>query len=167
MSLYHEVYKQSKRFLDRYVQAYGDLPGIFRDHRYFEKLVTRFGFSSDEFLSLIEPKTLDCCKMIQELNRLYRSNPYETVFALFCFSCHGMIQDGRQVILVNEYSKVKGFYQFFGAEENMRISALNFSNAYIVGFFACCREIFLVTQHSGCISLADKNEIYLKRRLQA
>ena len=42
---------------------------------------------------------------------------------------------------------------------------MTYSNAYIVGIFACCREIFLVTQHSECISLADKNEILLKKRL--
>ena len=47
----------------------------------------------------------------------------------------------------------------------MRTAAQSYSNAYIVGIFACCREIFLVTQHSECISLADKNEIFLKKRL--
>ena len=75
----------------KYLQAYGDLPGIFRDHRYFEMLVTRFGFSSDEFLSLMEPKMKDCINMIKDLNRIFKSNPQMTVFALFCFACHGMI----------------------------------------------------------------------------
>ena len=114
----------------------------------------------------MEPKMKDCNIMIKELNRLFKSNPHETVFALFCFACHGMIQDGRQVILVNEHSKKKGFYQFFGAEENMRMATQTFSNAYIVGIFACCREIFLVTQHSECISLADRNELLLKKKMQ-
>ena len=48
----------------------------------------------------------------------------------------------------------------------MRTGAQTFPNAYIVGIFACCREIFLVTQHSEGISLAEKNEIELKRRLE-
>ena len=43
---------------------------------------------------------------------------------------------------------------------------MRFFNAYIVVIFACCREIFLVTQHSECISLAERNEITLKKRLQ-
>ena len=47
----------------------------------------------------------------------------------------------------------------------MRTAAQTYTNAYIVGIFACCREIFIVTQHSECISLADKNEIYLIKRL--
>ena len=103
--------------------------------------------------------------MINELNRLFKRNPHETVFALFCYSSHGMIMDGRQVILINEHSKVKGFYKLFGAEQNMRTAAQAYSNAYIVGIFACCREIFIVTQHSECISKAERNEIYLKKRL--
>ena len=48
----------------------------------------------------------------------------------------------------------------------MRTCAQTYSNAYVVGIFACCREIFLVTQHSEGISLAEKNEIELKRRTQ-
>jgi hypothetical protein len=58
--------------------------------------------------------------MTIDLNRLFKSNPHEVVFALFCYACHGMIQDGRQVVLINEHSKVKGFYKLFGAEQNMR-----------------------------------------------
>ena len=81
------------------------------------------------------------------------------MLTLFCYASHGMIQDGRQVILVNEFNQKKGFYRFYGAEENMRMTAMTYSNAYIVGIFACCREIFLVTEHSGCISLAQKQEL--------
>ena len=114
---------------------------------------------------MIDPKVKDCDKMILDLHRLFKNNPHETVLAFFCYSSHGMIQDGRQVILVNQHSKAKGFYRLFGAEQNMRTAVMTYSNAYIVGVFACCREIFLVSQHSECISLADKNEIYLKKRL--
>ena len=130
------------------------MPGVLNDKRQFEKLVRRFGFKSDEFILLMEPTMKDCIFMASNSSRLYKQNPHETVFALFCFASHGMIQDGRQVILVNELNQMKGFYKFYGAEENMRTAARSFSNSYIVGIFACCREIFLVTQHSGCISLA-------------
>ena len=98
------------------MQAYSDLPGIYRDKRYFDKIVNRFGFTSDQQLSLLEPRIKHCNNMTSELGRLFKSNPHETIFALFCYSSHGMIQDGRQVILVNEHNKAKGFYKFFGAE---------------------------------------------------
>ena len=48
----------------------------------------------------------------------------------------------------------------------MRTAAQNYSNAYVVGIFACCREIFLVTQHSEGISLAEKNEIEQKMKAE-
>ena len=54
----------------------------------------------------------------------------------------------------------------YGAEENQRIIARSFSNAYILGIFACCREIFLVTEHSGCISLAHKKELDYQRKMR-
>ena len=104
----------------------------------------------------MEPKIKECIAMATGTQKLCKQNPYETVLALFCYASHGMIQDGRQVILVNEFNQFKGFYKLYGAEENMRTAARTFSNAYIVGIFACCREIFLVTEHSGCISLAQK-----------
>ena len=77
-----------------------------------------------------------------------------------------MIFEGRQVILVNEFIQKNGFYKFYGAEENMRTAARTFSNAYIVGIFACCREIFLVTEHSGCISLAQKQDLDAQTRIR-
>ena len=55
-----------------------------------------------------------------------------------------MIQSGRQVILLNEFLSAKGFYKIFGVEENMRILAMKYPNAYIIVIYACCREIFMV-----------------------
>ena len=63
VSVFDEVWKLSKKFKDKYIQAYSDLPGIFRDRNYFEKIVSRFGFTSDQFLPLMEPKIKDCNDM--------------------------------------------------------------------------------------------------------
>ena len=69
--------------------------------------------------------------------------PNEIIFILSVFASHGMIRDGRQVILVNEYDKATGFYKLLGVEENIRMAARMNSNAYYVCIFACCREILL------------------------
>ena len=74
---------------------YNDLPGIYNDLHQFEKIVNRFGFKTEEFVSLLEPKMKDSITMAQTLNRLYKSNPHETIFTLICFATHGMILDGR------------------------------------------------------------------------
>ena len=54
--------------------------------------------------------------MLLELNRMIKNNPYETVFFFSCYASHGMIMDGRQFILVNEFDAKRGFYKLFGAE---------------------------------------------------
>ena len=77
-----------------------------------------------------------------------------------------MIQDGRQVILLNEFFSTKGFYKIFGVEENIRNLAQKYPNAYLVVIFACCREIFMVAQHCGGISLAQVNEIKLAKKVR-
>ena len=101
-SRFDDVWRPSKKTKFKYVQMYSDLPGIYKDHHYFEKLVTRFGFEQDEFLPLLEPKMKQCIDMANQLNKLFKQNPEETPLAFFCYASHGMIQSGRQVILVNE-----------------------------------------------------------------
>ena len=97
---------------------------------------------------------------------MFKRNPQDIVLALTCFASHGMILDGRQVILINEFDKRKGFYKIFGVEEIMRKLALKFSNAYLVVIFACCREIFLAAQHCGGFSLLQVNEIRLAKKVR-
>ena len=124
---------------------YSNLPGIFNDKRLFGKIVQWFGFEDEQYDILIEPKVNDCNKCITKLSKLAKNNPNEMILALFCYASHGMIKDGRQVIILNDCSEKESFYRSFGAEENMRTGARTFSNAYIVSIFACCREIYLVS----------------------
>ena len=102
----------------------------------------------------MEPKMKDCMVLSVDLHRLFKSQPEEIILALSCFASHGMIFSGRQVILVNEFDSKKGFYKIFGVEENIRMLAQKYPNAYLVVIYACCREIFMVAHHSGGISLA-------------
>ena len=46
--------------------------------------------------------------------------PNETNLIIKCFACHGMIMDGRQIVLFNEYNKSYGFYKHFAVEEDVR-----------------------------------------------
>ena len=54
--------------------------------------------------------------------------------------------------MVDEYSSKTGFYMLVAAEENLRTAAIKFRNAYFIAIFACCREIFVRTIHTGGIS---------------
>ena len=153
ISRYNGVQKLVSVKKRKYRQFYNDLPAIFKDQRIFEKIVSRFGFRNEQTKTLLDPSMKDCREIITDLQRLCKKHPQEIVFAFSCYACHGMIQDGRQVILVNQINQSKGFYTMFGVEENVRNLAQMFKNSYNVVVYACCREIFLVASHCGGISL--------------
>ena len=114
----------------------------------------------------MDPDFRESIAMLNDLGRLFKAHPHETVLSLSCFASHGMIQDGRQVILLNQFDKSKGFYKILGVEEDMRKKAAQFSNAYLITIFACCREIFLVAQHSGGISREQVKVIQLAQKVK-
>ena len=91
MSKFGDVWRLIKNSDSRYKQKYDDLPGVLHDKRQFEKLAKRFGFNSDEFIVLMEPKVKDCNTMAIGTQKLCKQNPHETVLALFCYASHGMI----------------------------------------------------------------------------
>ena len=86
---------------------------------------------------------------VTSLAKHLKKNPKDTILILRCFACHGMIQDGRQIILTNEFEKSRQFYKVLGVEQNIRENARNFSNAYLITIFACCREIRSPGIHTG------------------
>ena len=72
------------------------------------------------------------------------------------FAGHGMQLNGLQVIVINEFDKVKKFYKLYNAENKIRYFSKKFTNCYFVGIFACCREICdLLNKHTGCISAQE------------
>ena len=71
----------------------------------------------------MDPSFNECIAMFTDLGRLFKNYPNETVLSLSCFASHGMIQDGRQIILLNQFDKSKGFYKKLGVEEEMRKKA--------------------------------------------
>ena len=83
-------------------------------------LLTQHEFKHSEMRTLMEPSMRQLLGLFTDLNKLFKSMPQETVLAFSCFASHGMILDGRQIILVNEFVSEKGFYKIFGVEENVR-----------------------------------------------
>ena len=55
--------------------------------------------------------------------------------------------DGKQMAVVNDWEKRTTFYKMFPAEADIRDGAKKNKNAYFVGLFACCREIYNPRRH--------------------
>ena len=67
------------------------------------------------------------------------AKPPVNYLVIFLFAGHGMIKDGSQVLLYNEFDEKTGFYKMFRAEKKIRQWAEIFPNAYLMGIYACCR----------------------------
>lgn len=70
-----------------------------------------------------------------------------------------MIQSGTQVLLTNEYDETKQFHKFIMAEQCMRSLACANENVYIIGLFACCRQIYNPAIHCNMVSKAKAEEL--------
>ena len=85
-----------------------------------------------------------------------RANPPENYLVIMLFACHGVLHEGNQSIVLNEYDKSKGFYKLLPVEKKLRTWANIFPNAYFIGIFACCRTLWDNDEMCGLISKADK-----------
>ena len=74
-----------------------------------------------------------------KLRKGKNSTPPETYLLFLLFACHGVLRDGVQWIVCNEYDKKDKFYGMCNIEIKLRNWAEIYPNAYIVGIFACCR----------------------------
>ena len=74
---------------------------------------------------------------------------------ILLFAGHGLLKDGQQVLVMNEYDESTRFYKLFKAENKLRTWALIFPNAYLISIFACCRQIYEKEKMEGKGILID------------
>ena len=53
---------------------------------------------------------------------------------------HGVIKGGSQHVVINEFDQRNNFYKLWPAETTLNNLAENYSNSYVIGVFACCRQ---------------------------
>ena len=88
-------------------------------------------------------------KVRADLKKLAEANPDRKMLIFYGFAGHGMQLDGEQVVIINQFNKRTGFYEWWAAEADIRLMAKKYSNTFSVGIFACCREIFKPAKHCG------------------
>ena len=74
------------------------------------------------------------------------------------YAGHGMIREGSQCIVLNQFDAKYEFYQLRPVERDIRLISGTYKNSYLVGIFACCREIFIPKIHCACVWAADLAE---------
>ena len=102
------------------------------------------------------PSSKDINDLFADISKQLRADkkkkPVEKTLLLFLFAGHGILKDGIQWLLLNEFEEKTGFYKLLNAEGKLRFWAEIYPNAYIIGIFACCRQLYDHKTMSGCIS---------------
>ena len=70
------------------------------------------------------------------------ASPKVNYLVIVFIAGHGILKDGGQLILLNEFNKLAGYYKTYKIEDELRWMSKKFPNSYIVGIFACCRQVY-------------------------
>ena len=120
------------------------LPGAARDCEIMKKCLEKYQIKEQDVVDLSNNPTADQTgRALDELSKRIRqgkqSEPPENYLVVLLFAGHGILRDGEQTLLYNEFNQRTGWYKEFRAEAKLRTWAEIFPNLYIIGIFACCR----------------------------
>ena len=62
-------------------------------------------------------------KVRADLKKLAEANPDRKMLIFYGFAGHGMQLDGEQVVIINQFNKRTGFYEWWAAEADIRLMA--------------------------------------------
>ena len=91
---------------------------------------------------------------------MFRKNPEKKYAVLHEYAGHGMAVEGKQVVILNEFSRTRKFYRWFGVEQNVRDMARDYPNSFHLVFFASCRENFNSKKHCGGFWTKEEAKTY-------
>jgi hypothetical protein len=128
-AFYDKVYKQKANNV--VVQAFPDLPAVLDDYKdgmtALEFLdFTDFGPNNDWILNKnIEDSEESITvkkanSFLVNMQKRLRANPKKMQLGVFFVAGHGMIHEGTQRVLLNQFCKNKKFYQLWPIEINIR-----------------------------------------------
>ena len=146
-------------------QGIADLETVQEDCKVFKRCIDKFQIHESNVINLTDDTQKSRKKLIVALDNIFeklkagkRAKPPVNYLVIFLSASHGFLKDGIQHILLNEYRKDSEFYAMYPIEQKLRSWAEDYPNAYIVGIFACCRNVF-EESCGGLISKEDKDMI--------
>ena len=85
----------------------------------------------------------DLIKLDKDLRKRLKGQPDKKFLSVLFLAGHGMLKEGMQWLLLNQFDKNIGFYKMYATESEIRKWSKMLMNCYFVALFACCREIYL------------------------
>ena len=115
--------------------------------------------SEREMYNLQDPTWKHLAQARRHLRKRLINEPKRNFLIFYIFACHGIQVEGKQSVICNEFDKKTRYYHLYGAEHELRLWSSKHSNSYLIGIFACCREIFNKLRHSGCYGGTEKEAL--------
>ena len=67
---------------------------------------------------------------VSSIKKRCRESPAENFLIVYVLASHGMIVDGQQVVLLNQFDERTRYYKMWSAERDIREIAETFANSY-------------------------------------
>ena len=101
-------------------------------------------------------------KFQMTLMKRLRKDPLKVHLGIFFLAGHGMICDGTQQFLLNEFCRTREFYKLYPIEKIARVLTESMRQCYLIVIVACCRENFNFKRHSNCVGADSKMQACLQ-----
>ena len=132
-------------------QAIDDLKKCKLDCDKLEAVFALYGFTNPKNIyRLSDPDVKQVNAVRNAIPARFKEEPEKKFAVVILVAGHGIQFNGQQSVVINAFDKNSRFYRLWPVENDIRNWTEDYSNAYIVSFFACCRELHNVNRHSGC-----------------
>ena len=86
---------------------------------------------------------------MNQIKQYALDNENDDILSIQMFAGHGMIYNGSQVVLTNNFDNRKRFYEFLQVETCIKYNSKRQTNVYYITLFACARENFVLGKKIG------------------
>ena len=104
-------------------------------------------------------KTMD--QLSLKIRNGKKARPVENYLVVLLFAGHGILKDGVQHVLLNQYDAKTQFYKLLAVEKKLRGWSEFYHNSYLISIFACCRQNYDPITMTGCIEKKKALDIIL------
>ena len=115
-----------------------------KDCKELLQCLSKYGFKKRNVFNLSkDPTRRDVEYSLIAISSMLRAGkkkkPLDKFLVIFLFAGHGLMVEGQQNLLYNEFDNREKFYRLLRAEAKLRTFAEIYPNSYIISIFACCR----------------------------
>ena len=131
------------------------------DCRQFKQFVIDYNIANEEDVySLVHSpkisKFYDTMRqVISRVKEGMRADIPESYAVIVLIAGRGIVKDGTLMYALNEFDESTQFYWLVAIEEILKMMSVQLHNAYVIGLFACNRQLYFKQSMSNCMPAAS------------